>query len=136
MCFLVDCTGSMQNSIEAVKNNITVLRSSLVAEYKQCELLFSFVRYTDYDQPSHSRTTFLNFTRYMICELHNDNNLIQFSHLYSDSSAFQTFVGCIRAGGGGDGPEDIMGGLQVTFHNLSWRPKANKVFIIIVVTQF
>ena len=63
VCFLVDCTGSMNSYIEAVKKSITDLRSTLVQEYKECNLLFSFVRYTDYDQPAHSRTSVLNFTR-------------------------------------------------------------------------
>ena len=63
VCFLVDCTGSMGSSIEAVKNNIQQLRERLVAEYTKCNLFFAFVRYTDYDQPSGTRTTYLNFTK-------------------------------------------------------------------------
>lgn len=31
-------------------------------------------------------------------------------------------------GGGGDGPEDVMGGLRVALLRLSWRPDACKVF--------
>ena len=65
VCFLVDCTGSMSAHIEAVKKSITDLHTSLVLEYKECRLLFSFVRYTDYDQPEYSRTTVLDFTRYV-----------------------------------------------------------------------
>ena len=30
-------------------------------------------------------------------------------------------MSAIRATGGGDGPEDIMGALNVTFSKLSWR---------------
>ena len=63
VCFLVDCTGSMRRSIEAVKNNIQQLRERLVAEYTKCDLVFAFARYTDYDQPSDTRTTYLNFTK-------------------------------------------------------------------------
>ena len=33
----------------------------------------------------------------------------------------------ITAVGGGDGPEDIMGGLKVALNNLSWRSEASKV---------
>ena len=47
--------------------------------------------------------------------------------LRSDATAFQSFVGAIRADGGGDGPEDIMGGLNAVFHRLNWRSEANKV---------
>ena len=65
MCFLVDCTSSMCSHIEAVKNNVQNLRDHLATEYKGCDLRFAFVRYTDYDQPESSRTTWLNFTRYL-----------------------------------------------------------------------
>lgn len=63
VCFVVDCTGSMGSHIEAVKNSVQELRDNLVKEYKACDLRFSFVRYTDYDQPSTTRTTWLDFTR-------------------------------------------------------------------------
>lgn len=33
----------------------------------------------------------------------------------------------IRADGGGDAPEDIMGGFKVAFYSLSWRADACKV---------
>ncbi len=63
LCFLVDCTGSMGGSIEAVKNNIKQLRDGLDAQYKGCDLRFAFVRYTDYDQPASTRTTWIDFTK-------------------------------------------------------------------------
>ena len=62
MCFLVDCTSSMGSYITTVKNNIQQLRDKLQEEYKNCDLLFSFVRYTDFDLGS-SRTSYLQFTR-------------------------------------------------------------------------
>ena len=41
---------------------------------------------------------------------------------------FHRFVGAIVAsGGGGDGPEDVMGGMRITFTQLSWRNKSSKV---------
>jgi len=55
---------------------------------------------------------------------------------FSDASSFQSFVGAIRAGGGGDGPEDIMGGLTAVFHQLSWRAQANKASNCIVQNQW
>ena len=62
MCFMVDCTGSMEKHIEAVKDSVKELHDQLVKEYEGCDLRFSFVRYTDYDQPEETRTTFLDFT--------------------------------------------------------------------------
>lgn len=43
--------------------------------------------------------------------------------VYRDQGAFYNFVDAIAAIGGGDGPEDIMGGLQAVFSMLSWGDK-------------
>ena len=59
----------MRKHINAVKNNVQSLRDHLVTEYKGCDLRFSFVRYTDYGQPESTRTTYIDFTRY-ISDLH------------------------------------------------------------------
>ena len=53
----------MQKYIDAVKNNIVKLRDGLVEKYKSCDLQFSFVRYTDFDVPHETKTTYLDFTR-------------------------------------------------------------------------
>ena len=43
-------------------------------------------------------------------------------------SQFHNFVDPIKADGGGDTPEDIMGALKITLStSLSWRPSATKV---------
>ena len=63
LCFMVDCTGSMSNWIEAVKNNVKQLRDRLETEYKGCDIRFAFVRYTDYDQPASTRNTWIDFTK-------------------------------------------------------------------------
>ena len=55
----------MQNSITAVKNNIQAIHDKMVAEYKTCDQVFAFVRYTDFSQPKDSRTTSLNFTQWV-----------------------------------------------------------------------
>ena len=60
---MMDCTGSMANWIESVKQNVKNIRDSLEKTYKGCDMQFAFVRYTDYDQPQHSRTTWINFTK-------------------------------------------------------------------------
>ena len=46
---------------------------------------------------------------------------------YRDQSAFYNFVGGITADGGGDAPEDIMGGLKVALNSLSWRSGGSRV---------
>ena len=51
----------------------------------------------------------------------------QLLYICSDATLFRNFVGAIMASGGGDGPEDIMGGFNVAFQSLSWRSDACKV---------
>jgi hypothetical protein len=109
ICFLMDCTGSMGSWIESVKNNIKNVSDELDKQYRGCDLKFAFVRYTDYDRPESTRTTWIDFTKSL--------------------PQFHGFVNPIRADGGGDGPEDIMGGLKVACSRLSWRSKAAKVLI-------
>ena len=46
---------------------------------------------------------------------------------YRSQSNFRSFVSAIRADGGEDCAEDIMGALKVTFFKLSWRSDCSKV---------
>ena len=48
-------------------------------------------------------------------------------NFYRSVHGFHEFVGAIKADGGGDTPEDIMGGLQTAFSRLSWRTNSSKV---------
>ena len=49
------------------------------------------------------------------------------SSFFSSLSQFHTFVDPIQAGGGGDGPEDVMGGLKVSLTKLNWQTSSAKV---------
>ena len=68
ICFMVDCTGSMSNYIESVKDSVKVLRDQFDAEFSgpDRDMRFAFVRYTDYDQPASTRTTWIDFTTLVI----------------------------------------------------------------------
>ena len=61
----------------------------------------------------------------------NDTYLYHIVHscllFFSDQDTFQSFVGGMDAHGGGDFPEDVMGGLNVSLLRLAWREGANKV---------
>ena len=48
--------------------------------------------------------------------------------IYRSLTEFCRFVDPISASGGGDTPEDIMGGLKITFSRLKWRESAAKVY--------
>lgn len=62
LCFLVDCTGSMSPWINEVKRNVKNWSKRLSDDYADTELHVAFVRYTDYDQPEDTRTTYIDFT--------------------------------------------------------------------------
>ena len=51
--------------------------------------------------------------------------------IYSDPERFRQFVGKIKADGGDDAPEDVMGGFKVAFNQLNWRSDSCKVCIYI-----
>ena len=55
----------MGSHIDAVKNCVIKVRDDLVQQFQGCDIHFAFVRYTDYDQPEYSRTTHINFTKYV-----------------------------------------------------------------------
>ena len=56
----------MGSHIEAVKNCVKKVRDDLVQQFQGCDIRFAFVRYTDYDQPECSRTTHIDFTKYVL----------------------------------------------------------------------
>ena len=56
----------MGSHIEAVKNCVKKVRDDLVQQFQGCDIRFAFVRYTDYDQPQCSRTTHIDFTKYVL----------------------------------------------------------------------
>lgn len=62
VCFLLDCTGSMLSWITQIKDNIVTWKMHLLDSYSNAQLRFAFVRYTDFDQPEDTRTSFLDFT--------------------------------------------------------------------------
>lgn len=62
----------MGSYIESVKNNVKGMCDEIKAKFTNCDLRFSFVRYTDYDQPASTRTTWIDFTTSVI---HSNMNL-------------------------------------------------------------
>jgi hypothetical protein len=97
VCFLVDCTSSMNSYIEGVKNSITSCANKYRHLYPESSLYFGFVGYRDFgDSPQYSCKDFT-----------------------SSLPEFISFVEGVRSFGGGDTAEDVVGGLnQAT--SLSW----------------
>jgi len=106
LCFLVDCTGSMCSHMEATSKAIINIVDAIHKKNKILKLFVAFVGYRDHcDGPKRIAT--LDFT--------------------SDVRVFTNFVKSQEATGGGDGPEDVFGGLEAAL-KLSWRHGTKVLF--------
>mmetsp|Transcript_54229 Transcript_54229/g.156710 ORF Transcript_54229/g.156710 Transcript_54229/m.156710 type:complete len:720 (+) Transcript_54229:53-2212(+) len=98
VCFLIDCTGSMGSHISAVKSQIIWIVHELRARLPSMQLHLAFVGYRD----------------------HCDRERIISLPFATSVTDFQDFVAHVRAtGGGGDGPEDVHGGIEEAL-KLDW----------------
>ncbi len=99
LCFLVDCTGSMDICIAEVKNNVYNIVMKVWKVFPDLKVRLSFVGYRDV----------------------NDGEL-RFSVLdFVDSvSTFESFVDDVLATGGDDQCEDVFGGIEKCLE-LDWR---------------
>uniref|UniRef100_A0A7S0F6H6 Alpha-type protein kinase domain-containing protein n=1 Tax=Craspedostauros australis TaxID=1486917 RepID=A0A7S0F6H6_9STRA len=107
LAFIVDATSSMGPHIEAVKKNIIAIVTQVKGSNRSLSLRLAFVAYRD------------------LC----DTNRFEVLDFVKDAGRFQTFVGGIRASGGGDTPEDMAGGIQHA-NALSWRQATRVAFIV------
>ena len=103
IAFLVDCTGSMGSYIAETKKDIEQIVSSIKETFEN-KVQVAFVGYRDHSD-GHKRIECLQFTE--------------------DITEFRAFVSGITADGGGDTPEDVLGGIEAAV-NLGWSSK-NKV---------
>ncbi|KAH9128757.1 hypothetical protein AeMF1_001130 [Aphanomyces euteiches] len=104
LAFLMDTTGSMGPHMKAVKTQI----EQITASFKRLGLSMrvAFVGYKDHcDGPDHF-------------------NVLPFT---DDIAYFQQFVKKIPAKGGGDAPEDVLGGLLACVNQLAWPKNATNV---------
>jgi len=107
VAFVVDVTGSMGTYIRDVKNNIAKMVDQIVSSNKrQLRIELAFVGYRDLGE----RDEFLGFT--------------------SSVDDFRLFVSGVRASGGGDFPEDVLGGLDIASRKLQWGGGTKMIFHI------
>lgn len=97
LCFLVDCTGSMDPYVMAVQKGIHDILQVVGSEFQALSCRLAFVGYRDYDDDP--RYSVLNFTH--------------------DEAAFLRFVESAKCFGGFDTAEDVFGGLSKA-KALSW----------------
>ncbi|KAK4163941.1 hypothetical protein QBC43DRAFT_212132 [Cladorrhinum sp. PSN259] len=99
LLFLIDTTGSMHNYIEAAKNQVRTIVSDIGnAFYNEAEIRIAVVSYKD----------------------HSDSPNIEFLDFTTSVSAVYSFLDRLKASGGSDAPEDVLGGLRQAL-DASWR---------------
>ena len=101
LCFLVDCTGSMEQYIQEVKRKIQVIVEKSKRMLPDLKFSVAFVGYRDHCDGA-ARIVVLDFT--------------------TSTSDFQSFMATVPATGGGDDAEDVFGGIEEVT-KLSWRKK-------------
>lgn len=112
--FAIDTTGSMQHSINKVKNNINLFVDRLTNEYN-VKVNFALVDYKDIEEDGESSTKVVK------------NGI---SNWFSNIDGYKQAITRINVNGGGDGPESSLDALE-TARKLDYRKNANK-FVVLV----
>lgn len=100
--FLIDTTGSMQNAIEGVKNEIQSTVNAFCKANPELDMAYGLGQYRDITDP----------------------NAFEFIQpINADINVLETNLGELRAWGGGDWPEDQVIPLSLINHtDAGWRP--------------
>jgi len=100
LCFVLDCTGSMESHISAVKDCIVKVTDYVTSINPSIKIWVGFCGYRDFSDGS-DRLIVSDFT---------------------DSYAmFKAYVATVSAEGGDDAPEDVLGGLDAAVRQMNWR---------------
>ena|ERR1043165_5754009 len=95
LCFVVDCTGSMASYIDATKKCITRVVDYMGRMEPKIKIRVGFCGYRDHCDGLRRIQTF------------------PFTYSYTE---FQNYVNNVSATGGGDAPEDVLGGLNAAIN--------------------
>jgi hypothetical protein len=107
LCFLVDCTGSMSHAINGVRDILVDILEESTQAFPGIALEFGFVGYRDYgDKPQFEVFPFTG----EIVELAKQINKV-------------------RATGGDDEAEDVLGGMETALTGLDWSGARFKVMV-------
>ena len=102
--YLIDATGSMGKEINASKENVISILEQLKKNYKDYEFRFGSVFYRDkIDKPNDKREEF------------------EFFDFTEDMEDLKEKISKVKAYGGGDGPEDWVGGYDIALNKMKWR---------------
>ncbi|KAF0424728.1 kinase-like protein [Gigaspora margarita] len=108
LCYVLDCTASMDNYIEAAKNCILKVTNYMKRINPSISIHVGFCGYRDHCDGK-DRIQYLNFT----------DSYEKFSDYIKNN---------VKATGGGDGPEDVLGGLDAAISQMSWS-RATRVIL-------
>jgi len=111
LVFLLDTTGSMSGEIREAKDRVRSLSEALRSSRPGERVRVGVVAYRD----------------------QGDAYVTQVSPLSDDVEVSYTFLATLTADGGGDGPEDVLAGIQTTLRDLRWDASPGterQVFII------
>jgi len=103
LAFCMDCTGSMSGWMQEAKKRVVSISHQLKSQYSRMKLRMAFVCYRDIKDVSPPRFQLKQFTE--------------------DIESVETFIHSLVANGGGDTPEDVLGGLNQAL-NLNWSSDA------------
>ena len=109
--FLIDATGSMGGEIAAAKDNVFKIFEELTKNYEDYKYSFRFgsVFYRDKIDKKSDKDEYFQFT----------NNIKE----------LEKNIGTVKAYGGGDGPEDWVGGYDIALNKMDWSKNGIKLII-------
>ncbi|CAI2181312.1 11012_t:CDS:1 [Funneliformis geosporum] len=99
LCFVLDCTGSMSSHISAAKDCIIQVVDYMERTNPSIKIWVGFCGYRDY------------------CDGHKRLETFNFTDSYDQ---FRRYVRNVQATGGGDVPEDVLGGLNAAITKMNW----------------
>ena len=107
--YLIDATGSMGREIKAAKENVIDIFKKLTESNKGYNFRFGSVFYRDKIDCPNDKDEYFQFT----------DNMIDLKEK----------IGTIKADGGGDTPEDWVGGYEIALNDMKWRENGIKLII-------
>ena len=99
--YLIDATRSMGYEINAAKENVISIFDNLSKNYKDYDFRFGSVFYRDKIDSKSDKDEYFEFTK--------------------DMKDLKEKIGKVKAYGGGDGPEDWVGGYDIALNQMKWR---------------
>jgi Mg-chelatase subunit ChlD len=107
--FVLDATFSMADTIAAVRDKVSDLAFDLYVHNRTGDFRYASICYRDPVDSEADRHEVFDFTE--------------------SAEHFAEWLEGVAPTGGGDGPEDFVGALQLVFHNLSWREGSRRALI-------